>query len=84
MEIAGQIDMDELSIIEYFIEEIPYSRPLIDLDGVEVNVEFHVAEEGDVLYDVVLGNDILKQEGIFIVGEGVRFRKKTTVVGQNI
>ncbi|CAD7001162.1 unnamed protein product [Ceratitis capitata] len=57
---------------------------LIDLDGVEVNVEFHVAEEGDVLYDVVLGNDILKQEGIFIVGEGVRFRKKTTVVGQNI
>ncbi|XP_053968289.1 uncharacterized protein LOC128869707 [Anastrepha ludens] len=47
-----------------------------DLDGVEVNIEFHVARERDILYDAILGKDILMQVNVVIDSEGARFQKK--------
>ncbi|XP_053968493.1 uncharacterized protein LOC128869920 [Anastrepha ludens] len=49
---------------------------IIDLDGVEVNIEFHVFRERDILYDAILGKDILRQVDVVIDGEGVKFQKK--------
>lgn len=53
------------------------------LDEVEVDIEFHVTRESDILYDAILGKNILSQVDIAINDEGVRFLKKRSAHQEN-
>ncbi|XP_065368829.1 uncharacterized protein LOC135961260 [Calliphora vicina] len=48
----------------------------VGMDEVEMDVTFHVCKEGDILYSVVLGNDIFDEVDLVINSDGAKFRYK--------
>ena len=46
----------------------------VTVDGIELDITFHVCREGDILYSVVLGNDIFEQIDMVINSDRAEFR----------
>ncbi|XP_049308624.1 uncharacterized protein LOC125777577 [Bactrocera dorsalis] len=48
----------------------------IEVDGIWLEIKFHVAKETDLKYALVIGNNILKDVDLIVTEDGAEFRRK--------
>lgn len=44
------------------------------IDGCDLEITFHVVHEVDIVYQAIIGNNILKQVDMIISGDNVKFQ----------
>ncbi|CAD7000810.1 unnamed protein product [Ceratitis capitata] len=48
----------------------------MSVDGIELNIKFHVVRERDIVYQAIIGNDVLRQVNLVVTEDEVMFTKK--------